>query len=183
MMNKKRILVLSIIGMLIIPITVLATRNIGIAVERVVSKEEFDEQRSQEKENWINNQNSDEITYSSLNNNDSEDISLINKYTEKENEVNSNRNTMEEIINRFYADKYKEISVKIEENADKMSLSELYTQPYTEELFDLIIDIIKNKNITTAEKDILKEFLDEQSAFIKENSAMQLKFDEILIAN
>ena len=57
-----------------------------------------------------------------------------------------------------------------------MSLNELYSQTYAEELFELIIDIIKNKDITNDEKAVLKEFLNDQYYFLKEGSEIKLKF-------
>lgn len=63
-----------------------------------------------------------------------------------------------------------------------MSLNELYSQTYAEELFELIIDIIKNKDITNDEKAVLKEFLNDQYYFLKEGSEIKLKFEEILKA-
>lgn len=63
-----------------------------------------------------------------------------------------------------------------------MPLIELYSQPYAEELFELIIDVIKNKDISDEEREILKELLDLQYVLIK-NPTMKTKFDEVLNNN
>ena len=56
----------------------------------------------------------------------------------------------------------------------------LYQQPYAKELFELIIDVIKNKNISENEKNLLKEFLQSQYTLYKNDSEMKAKFDEVL---
>lgn len=178
---KKKITVI-IIGscLLLIPITVFATKKIGIEVEKVMTEEEFNEQRKQEKENWINEHKLDTSTYSTVNKNAKIDTELIDKYERGEKEANNSGKAMEEIINKFYKDEYKILSAKIAENSDNMSLNELYSQAYTEELFNIIMDIILNKDITSDEKAVLKEFLNDQYYFLKEGSEMKSKFEEIL---
>ena len=181
-MNKKSTII--IIGgcLLLIPITVFATKKMGIEVEKIIAKEEFNKQRQQEKENWINEHKSDTSTYSSINSTPQIDTELINKNEIEEKEANDSIETIEKIVNRFYEEEYKVLSAKIAENSDKMSLNELYSQTYAEELFELIIDIIKNKDITNDEKAVLKEFLNDQYYFLKEGSEIKLKFEEILKA-
>lgn len=184
MKSKKvilTILILLIVLLLLIPVTILATQNIGIRVEKVLSREELDEQRQQDKINWINN-NKQNISVHSIHTDTDKtsDPVIIDKSKDAQKSANEKGENIDEIICRFYKDDYERLSVEIQKNADSMPLTELYSQPYAEELFGLIIDIIENKNITNEEKDTLKEFLNMQYAFIKDGSSMKSKFDSVL---
>lgn len=181
-MKKKSIIILGIICIVLIvliPITVLGSLRIKVVVEEELSREEFNKKRQREKEEWINSQMSISSTYSSSNENTTIDKELIDKYIRGENEAKEERKKIDEIIDRFYPEKNKELSNKMSKNADKMSLDELYDQEYSREFFSLIINIIKNKDITIEEKNILKEFLEQPYYDIK-NPEMKLKFEEVL---
>lgn len=104
----------------------------------------------------------------------------MNRYSQTDGELEEKANKMQEIINRFYREEYTQLSAELNENIDKMSYNEICKQEYTKKIFELIIDIIKNKDITVEEENILKDFLDEQYFFIKDDSSMKLKFDEVL---
>lgn len=180
--EEKSIIILGIICIVLIvliPITVLGSLRIKVVVEEELSREEFNKKRQREKEEWINSQMSISSTYSSSNENTTIDKELIDKYIRGENEAKEERKKIDEIIDRFYPEKNKELSNKMSKNADKMSLDELYDQEYSREFFSLIINIIKNKDITIEEKNILKEFLEQPYYDIK-NPEMKLKFEEVL---
>lgn len=182
MMNKKVIIILLILLVLIVmlvPMIVWARANLGIPIEKAVSKEEFENVREQEKIDWMNNQQKKNNIYSEKKN-ETIDQSMIN--TINEEEVYSEGKKIDEILCRFYKDKYTSLTAKIEENQNEMPLIELYSQPYAEELFELIIDVIKNKDISDEEREILKELLDLQYVLIK-NPTMKTKFDEVLNNN
>lgn len=158
----------------------LANQKNGIKVQdESLSKEELDKQRQQDKLNWINS-NKESVSAQSIDTDTSSDSTIIEKSKEAEKSSNEKGKNVDEIICRFYKADYERLSREVQKNADSMPLTELYSQPYTEELFELIIDIIKNKDITNEEKDALKEFLNMQYAFIKDGSSMKLKFDEVL---
>ena len=86
---------------------------------------------------------------------------------------------MEKIIKKFHEKEYMELSMQVNENANKMSANELYNQPYTERIFSLIIDVIKNKDITEEEKNILKKFLNEQSKYMENDSKIKKQIEEL----
>lgn len=179
-MNKKILLIIIIACIILIPIAVFASKNIGIPVEQVLSKEEVDRERKEEKENWIKSQESKISTFSVQENTQELDEESLEQYEATEDKVNQNGNEMDEIIERFYPEEYNSILESIEENQNNMSLSELYSQPYSVRLFEIIIDIINNKNITEDEKNILKEFLDQQYYFINNDSIVKNEIAEIL---
>lgn len=179
-MNKKILLIIIIACIILIPIAVFASKNIGIPVEQVLSKEEVNREREEEKQNWIKNQESKISTFSVQEDTQEIDEEDLEKYEEVEDRVNQKGNEMDEIIKRFYPEEYDSILKSIEENENKMSLSELYSQPYSVRLFEIIIDIINNKNITEDEKNILKEFLDQQYYFINNDAEVKNEIAEIL---
>lgn len=179
MKNKKMsILLVVIIFLILIPIVVLANQEIRIQVDRILSKEEIDEQREQEKRNWLNNQSSNFSVHSMTEKNNLVDNALLDRYEKKEEEVNIKENSVDEIINRFYKEDYERISTQMANNVDKMSINELYAQEYSKELFNIIIDIIENKDITTNERNMLREFLNEQYVFMDET--MKIKVNAVL---
>lgn len=179
-MNKKILLIIIIACIILITIAVFASKNIGIPVEQVLSKEEVNREREEEKQNWIKNQESKISTFSVQEDTQEIDEEDLEKYEEVEDRVNQKGNEMDEIIKRFYPEEYDSILKSIEENENKMSLSELYSQPYSVRLFEIIIDIINNKNITEDEKNILKEFLDQQYYFINNDAEVKNEIAEIL---
>lgn len=179
-MNKKILLIIIIACIILIPIAVFASKNIGIPVEQVLSKEEVNKEREEEKQNWIKSQESKISTFSVQEDTQEIDEEDLEKYEEVEDRVNQKGNEMDEIIKRFYPEEYDSILKSIEENENKMSLSELYSQPYSVRLFEIIIDIINNKNITEDEKNILKEFLDQQYYFINNDAEVKNEIAEIL---
>lgn len=65
------------------------------------------------------------------------------------------------------------------ENSNKMYIDELYNQPSTKRIFELIIDIIENKTITDEEKNILKEFLNLQY-YVIDAETLKLKIQKVL---
>ena len=62
-----------------------------------------------------------------------------------------------------------------------MSGDELYQQPYTKNIINLVIDIIENKNIDSKEKETLKEFIKEQVVNYKDDVEMNEKMNKALI--
>lgn len=175
-MKKKIFLIIIIACIILIPILVYASKFIGIPIEQTISKEEVDKERKEEKENWIKNQENINSTFQSQ----EIDNVTLDKYAIKETEANQLGNKMDEIIKRFYPEEYNSILESIKENSDKMSLNELYMQPYSVRLFEIIIDIINNKNITENEKNILKDFLNQQYYFINNDSKVKNEIAEIL---
>lgn len=189
-MEKKRMLIILstfILFLLIITLIIIKTgvmaKMFEIPVEKEITDEEYNEQRKKEKEEWKNNHQSNNSANLVSEDNTLLENELIDKYNEVENEVNAKGNKMDEIINRFYSEEYSLLSAQMIENMDKMSYNELCEQEYTQKIFDLIIDIIKNKDITEEEKNLLKEFLYNQYYFIENDSTIKLKFDEVLSNN
>lgn len=190
-MSKKRIFVILIIFVILSLITIFCIlhKNVfaeifSITVQDEITDQEYEAQRKQKKLDYINNQKTNiSSTYMATEDDSLIDGELLSISVEKENTVNNKGNKIEKIINKFYSEEYNILAIEMAENADQMSLNELYKQKYTEELFDLIIDIIKNKDITIEEKSLLKEFLADQYYFLEENSSMQLKFNEVLNNN
>ena len=116
----------------------------------------------------------------SSNSNNNGDDELINKLEESQKESDEKMYKILEIINRYYEEKCTNIINLMQENSSKMSANELYQQPYAKEFFELVIDIIKNKDISENEKNLLKEFLQSQYTLYKNDSEMKAKFDEVL---
>ena len=116
----------------------------------------------------------------SSNSNNNGDDELINKLEESQKESDEKMYKILEIINRYYEEKCTNIINLMQENSSKMSANELYQQPYAKEFFELVIDIIKNKDISENEKNLLKEFLQSQYTSYKNDSEMKAKFDEVL---
>ena len=187
-MNKKIFLIILltilflIVLLIVVPIVVQSKMNDRILIEQPLSQEEFNTKRQQEKDEWKNSQKYNDRLYFSTEN-ISEDTQLIEEYNKTEEEELKEASKREEIMNRFYEEKYKSLSEKIQENSDKMSINELYSQPYTEEFFRLIIDVVKNKDITNEEKDLLKEFLVQQYDWMFENSKIKTEIEEVLKNN
>ena len=87
---------------------------------------------------------------------------------------------IENIIEKFHSKEYKESKAKMIENQSKMSGDELYQQPYTKNIINLVIDIIENKNIDSKEKETLKEFIKEQVVNYKDDVEMNEKMNKAL---
>lgn len=187
-MNKKIFLIVFItilflvVLLISVPKVVQSKMNNRILVEQPLSKDEFNAKRQKEKEEWTNSQKSNDTLYYSTEN-IQEDTQLIEEYSKTEEEELKKASKREEIMNRFYKGEYKSLSDKILENSDKMSINELYLQPYTEEFFRLIIDVMKNKDITNEEKDILKEYLIQQYDWMFNDSKIKLEIEEVLNNN
>lgn len=182
MKNKKILILLLIIFIIIsiiLPITVSAIKAGRVRMPRLLSNEELEEKRKNEKMNMIELakseiQNYSKETYNAENNEiDDELINKASKVSEEEKEFKN-------IICKYYKDDYENLIEQINNNSDKMSLSELYSQDYSKKFFNLIIDIIENKDITDKEKEILKEMLNQQHKFMKKDSDIRLKIEKIL---
>lgn len=178
-MKNKKILILGLLITLLIPITVFAVQNIGIPVEKEISIDEYYKKLEEEKRAYIENQKSSK--YLSMNKTEVPiDNELIELSKIKQEEAKNNDNKFAEIISRFYKEEYEKLSNKMKQNENKMSLNELYAQSYSQEFFKLVIDVIKNKNISNDEKDFLKEFLSIQYWFIGDDLPIKLEIENIL---
>lgn len=83
MKNKKVILILLVLIVMLVPMIVWARANLGIPIEKAVSKEEFENAREQEKIDWMNNQQKKNNIYSEKKN-ETIDQSMINTINEEE---------------------------------------------------------------------------------------------------
>ena len=193
-MKNKKVLIILIIALVIIvliPIAVMANKKvfnspIGVKVvdyeEQRKKNEERAEREKQERiAELMSNMNVSESNYSiSANSDNNGDDELINKLEKSQKESDEKMNKILEIMNRYYEEKCTDIMHLMQENSSKMSANELYQQPYAKEIFELIIDVIKNKDISENEKNLLKEFLQSQYTLYKNDSEMKAKFDEVL---
>lgn len=179
-MNKRKIiLVIIIIIVIIIPLSVFASRNFKIALDKGISSDELKKQLNEEKKEWIKNNEYKNDDYKYVYENNKIIDEQVEKYKEVENKINDEFLKMEKIIKKFHEKEYMELSMQVNENANKMSANELYNQPYTERIFSLIIDVIKNKDITEEEKNILKKFLNEQSKYMENDSKIKKQIEEL----
>ena len=159
MKNKTILIILIALALICIPIVIIGIKDKRIVPEKVLSKQEFEAQRQAEKE---------KITKELINNNDSsKNNNQEDDYLTKEHE-------------KFHSKEYKESKAKMIENQSKMSGNELYQQPYTKNIINLVIDIIENKNIDSKEKETLKEFIKEQVVNYKDDVEMNEKMNKAL---
>lgn len=193
-MKNKKVLIILIIALVIIvliPIAVMANKKvfnspIGVKVvdyeEQRKKNEERAEREKQERiAELMSNMNVSESNYSiSANSDNNGDDELINKLEKSQKESDEKMNKILEIMNRYYEEKCTNIINLMQKNSSKMSGNELYQQPYAKEFFELVIDVIKNKDISENEKNLLKEFLQSQYTLYKNDSEMKAKFDEVL---
>lgn len=183
MKNKKLIILLIVVLILLfsIPIIVAGFPNFIISVEKILTEEETRQKREEERANWLNSVRSEETQVTTYTEDEkiSIDETLLEKSKVIEKETKEERNKMDEIIKRFYKDEYEELLKQFTENANKMYIDELYNQPSTKRIFELILDVIENENITNEEKTILKEFLDLQYYVIEDNT-LKSKIENVL---
>ena len=193
MKNKKLLifLIIALVIIILIPVAVIANKKIfnspiGVKVvdyeEQRKKNEERAEKAKQERiAELMANMDVSESNYSiSANSANNGDDEVINKLKESQKESEEKMNKILEIMNRYYEEKCTNILNLMQENSSKMPGNELYQQPYAKELFKLIIDVIKNKDISENEKNLLKEFLQSQYTSYKNDSEMKAKFDEVL---
>lgn len=153
-------------------------QNSDIVVEKNIAKEEYNEKRQKEKENWLNSPESNIVTYSGNERADEID-GLVQEYIESELESQDQQNQMDQVMKRYYEKEYLSLKTLVQENSDKMSQPELYEQSYVHEFFYLVIDVVKNKPITQQEKNVLIDFLKEQQNKVKEGSDIQKAIEDI----
>ena len=174
MKNKIILIILIALALICIPIVIIGIKDKRILPEKVLSKQEFEAQRRVEKE---------EITKELINNNDSsknnnqEDDYLTKEHERLKKESDEQYNKIENIIEKFHSKEYKESKAKMIENQSKMSGDELYQQPYTKNIINLVIE---NKNIDSKEKETLKEFIKEQAVNYKDDVEMNEKMNKAL---
>ena len=193
MKNKKLLifLIIALVIIVLIPIAVIANKKvfnspIGVKVvdyeeQRKKNEERAEKEKQERIAELMSNMNVSESNNSiSSNSNNNGDDELINKLEESQKESDEKMYKILEIINRYYEEKCTNIINLMQENSSKMSANELYQQPYAKEFFELVIDIIKNKDISENEKNLLKEFLQSQYTLYKNDSEMKAKFDEVL---
>ena len=177
MKNKIILIILIALALICIPIVIIGIKDKRIVPEKVLSKQEFEDQRQAEKEKitkeLINNNDS-------LKNNNQEDDYLTKEHERLKKESDEQYNKIENIIEKFHSKEYKESKAKMIENQSKMSGDELYQQPYTKNIINLVIDIIENKNIDSKEKETLKEFIKEQVVNYKDDVEMNEKMNKAL---
>ena len=193
MKNKKLLifLIIALVIIVLIPVAVMANKKvfnspIGVKVvdyeeQRKKNEERAEKEKQERIAELMSNMNVSESNYSiSANSDNNGDDELINKSKESQKEYNEEMNKILEIMNRYYEEKCTNIINLMQENSDKMPGNELYQQPYAKEFFELVIDVIKNKDISENEKNLLKEFLQSQYTLYKNDSEMKAKFDEVL---
>lgn len=193
MKNKKLLifLIIALVIIILIPVAVIANKKvfnspIGVKVvdyeeQRKKNEERAEKEKQERIAELMSNMNVSESNYSiSANSNNNGDDELINKLEESQKESDEKMNKILEIMNRYYEEKCTNIINLMQENSSKMPGNELYQQPYAKEFFELVIDVIKNKNISENEKTLLKEFLQSQYTSYKNDSEMKAKFDEVL---
>ena len=193
MKNKKLLifLIIALVIIVLIPIAVIANKKvfnspIGVKVvdyeeQRKKNEERAEKEKQERIAELMSNMNVSESNNSiSSNSNNNGDDELINKLEESQKESDEKMYKILEIMNRYYEEKCTNIINLMQENSDKMPGNELYQQPYAKEFFELVIDIIKNKDISENEKNLLKEFLQSQYTSYKNDSEMKAKFDEVL---
>ena len=193
MKNKKLLifLIIALVIIVLIPVAVMANKKvfnspIGVKIvdyeeQRKKNEERAEKEKQERIAELMSNMNVSESNYSiSTNSDNNEDDELINKLEESQKESDEKMNKILEIMNRYYEEKCTNIINLMQENSDKMPGNELYQQPYAKEFFELVIDVIKNKDISENEKNLLKEFLQSQYTLYKNDSEMKAKFDEVL---
>ena len=145
--------------------------------EKVLSKQEFEAHRQAEKEGITKELIKDN---DSSKNNNQEDDYLTKEHERLKKESDEQYNKIENIIEKFHSKEYKESKAKMIKNQSKMSGDELYQQPYTKNIINLVIDIIENKKIDSKEKETLKEFIKEQVVNYKDDVEMNEKMNKAL---
>ena len=177
--RKKILLIIVIIGIILLAIPVIITANNIIRIPVDIGYYDEEEERANkliEKEIMMNELKSNLDLYSestTTTNSTQESINVQN--VEKDNEE---ENEVRQIINKFYKKELDEIISKIEKQegiSDNKSISNAEI-----ELYNLILDIINNKNISNEEKDILKEVLKDNLYKIRNNGVLNEKVNSVL---
>ena len=177
MKNKTILIIFIALALICIPIVIIGIKYKRIVPEKVLSKQEFEAQRQAEKEKITKELIKDN---DSSKNNNQEDDYLTKEHERLKKESDEQYNKIENIIEKFHSKEYKESKAKMIENQSKMSGDELYQQPYTKNIINLVIDIIENKNIYSKEKETLKEFIKEQVVNYKDDVEMNEKMNKAL---
>lgn len=180
--NKKLIIVIIIILLLVImiPIVVFSIKkfeqpnfDINIAEENEKENQRLLEEK---KEFEKNPQNVKEITDSSKISK-SEEI----EYDESQQEINKKEEKIKSIMNRYYEKEFKRILEDInKENTGLVDIKSDSIPKAEAELYDLIMKVLEEKELTENEAEVLKDFLNIQQENIKKDNKLKVRFEKIL---
>lgn len=190
-MKKKKILILMILSVIILPITVFATNNIAEYQIAVSANEEIDYDYSKSSYSNVeyekNRQKKQEMQEQYIQENyntifvkeekakanditDNKDVELENKINEKNEEITNNIQYIISIVEKFYPNQITEIleNAQVEENKMKNSGDYNIISNAECDLVMLIVNIIEQENITEEESNVLKGYISDQEFKIKE---------------
>lgn len=149
----------------------------GIEVEKPRTKQEEEEYRNtllKEKEEYVNSEQAkkerEESKGKTYNTNSSDIVPIDDSSTEN----------LQRIVSSAYPEEFARLSAKMQENSGKMSAEELYKLPDTIEFIKLFINTAKTKNLTQEDKNILLNFLKEQSYYFRDNPEIKKQIEEVV---
>lgn len=170
MKKRKFKLIILLILLLIIPITTLSISSILVPVVKSTNSQDIKKELLNEKEKYGNIENKQVYTNSS---NTKKDELLDEKITKSSEESKNNEETIISIINKFYPNEFIEIKHELDKNTINSDTYTVAVGSTEEKLYNLILDIINTKPLTSNEETILKTFMIEQYDNIKDNENLK----------
>ncbi len=188
-MNKKFIIMLVILALLLIliPIIVFASKesakvpkldDASIAEANKKEKERLLEEKAKF---FAEHQNSSgtavqntEITYSK---------EKDEKIEQAAKEVKEKSKKTTNIIKKYYPEQYEEISEKIKIESDNAGLRSMFDTPISENekrLYDLVLKILENETLTEEETLLLKDYIKGKMYNIEKDDGLKARANEIL---
>lgn len=181
MKKSTKIILITLIGiiLLIIPVIVLAENGIKIPFIPYTDpyiEEEARKQNLIEEKAMIINQLAESNVESINSEKSSQQLEIPN-----DTQANEKENKIKEILNKYSKNKFVEIEKKIEQESSTKGLDNEHPMFDSEvELFELIVEIMETKDLSSDEESVLKELLNDNLDRIQDYDDLNQKVLHIL---
>ena len=185
-MKKKTKIIIFIIALLIvllIPIGISAAKGLAIhfkSDEEIAEANKKENERAlAEKENFAKTHQANGISTQVDNSEQNNNIPLLDENLAKADEEEQK---FIEIIKKYYPNEFEKIleESKTEQDTGIVEITSSPLKDYEKKLYDLVLKILENENLTEEESNILKQYIHNNMYNIKKDNSLNDRAEKIL---
>lgn len=186
MTKNKKIILVVVIALILIPISTRAITKIVILPntdqESIEEANKQDTERAlEEKAKFAEEHKNNTVTRQNIEKAFSEEE--LEEFSVQRHEVENKENEIKRIVNQYYPEEFNQILNDIENSSNNQGLVNLKnnTIPSDEaRLYDIIMRVLEEKNISENDANILKDFIQQQRTTINKDNSLKIRADNIL---
>lgn len=187
MTKRKKIIIAVIIALIvIIPVSVFAITKLvtlpNTDEDTILKLNKQDKERALEEKAKYAEEHKNDVA--KLNNDVSElseeELELLEK---ERQEVKNKEDKIKNVMNRYYPEEFNELLKDIENNTKNQEVVDIRNTPISTEeskLYDIIMRVLEEKNISSEDANVLKDFIEQQRFSIDKDNSLKSRADKIL---